>query len=59
MNAACGAKTALKMKQKRAAINVKRRLLVVWFVAASTVATVGWLYFLAWLAWRAIGPMFA
>jgi len=34
-------------------------MLPVFFLVASIVATFGWLYFLAWLAWEAIGPMFA
>jgi hypothetical protein len=35
-----------------------RKLWLILFVVAGVIATFGWLSFLAWLAWAAIGPMF-
>jgi hypothetical protein len=36
-----------------------RKLWLIFFVVAAFIATIGWLSFLAWVAWQAISPMFA
>jgi hypothetical protein len=36
-----------------------RKLWLYAFVLTGIIATLGWASFLAWLAWKAISPMFA